>query len=63
MSSILQELEKEIANVTASVQKSNVGVVREVGDGVHHVDDAGFPARFRSGDDVHAVGNRDHFAE
>ncbi|MEK7954114.1 F0F1 ATP synthase subunit alpha [Luteolibacter soli] len=38
MSSILQELEKEIANVTASVQKSNVGVVREVGDGVAKVE-------------------------
>jgi F-type H+-transporting ATPase subunit alpha len=38
MSSILQELEKEIANVTASVEKSNVGVVREVGDGVAKVE-------------------------
>jgi F-type H+/Na+-transporting ATPase subunit alpha len=38
MSSILQELEKEIANVTASVQKSNVGIVREVGDGVAKVE-------------------------
>jgi len=38
MSSILQELEKEIANATASVEKSNVGVVREVGDGVAKVE-------------------------
>ncbi|WP_035609914.1 F0F1 ATP synthase subunit alpha [Haloferula sp. BvORR071] len=38
MSSILQELEKEIANVTASVAKTNVGVVREVGDGVAKVE-------------------------
>ena len=34
MSSILQELEKEISNVTASVEKSNVGTVRTIGDGV-----------------------------
>ena len=34
MSSILQELEKEISNVTTSVEKSNVGTVRTVGDGV-----------------------------
>jgi F-type H+-transporting ATPase subunit alpha len=38
MSSILQELEKEIANVTSSVDKTNVGVVREVGDGVAKVE-------------------------
>ncbi len=38
MSSILQELEKEIANVTTSVEKTNVGVVREVGDGVAKVE-------------------------
>jgi F-type H+/Na+-transporting ATPase subunit alpha len=38
MSSILQELEKEIANVTASVEKTNVGIVREVGDGVAKVE-------------------------
>jgi F-type H+-transporting ATPase subunit alpha len=38
MSSILQELEKEIANVSASVEKTNVGVVREVGDGVAKVE-------------------------
>src|SRR5690606_30514079 len=38
MSSILQELEKEISNVTTSVEKTNVGVVREVGDGVAKVE-------------------------
>jgi len=38
MSSILQELEKEIANVSSSVQKSNVGTVRTIGDGVAKVE-------------------------
>ncbi|MDA0767227.1 MAG: F0F1 ATP synthase subunit alpha [Verrucomicrobia bacterium] len=38
MSSILQDLEKEIANVTTSVEKTNVGTVREVGDGVAKVE-------------------------
>jgi len=38
MSSILQELEKEIAGITSSVEKSNVGVVRQVGDGVAKVE-------------------------
>jgi len=38
MSSILQELEQEIANVATSVNKSNVGIVREVGDGVAKVE-------------------------
>ncbi len=38
MSSILQELEKEISNVTTSVEKTNVGIVREVGDGVAKVE-------------------------
>jgi F-type H+-transporting ATPase subunit alpha len=38
MSSILQELEKEIANVATSVNKTNVGVVRQVGDGVARVE-------------------------
>lgn len=38
MSSILQELEKEIANIATSVEKSNVGIVREVGDGVARVE-------------------------
>ncbi|MGJ8676501.1 MAG: F0F1 ATP synthase subunit alpha [Akkermansiaceae bacterium] len=34
MSSILQELEQQIAGVSASAQKSNVGTVRTIGDGV-----------------------------
>ncbi len=38
MSSILQELEQEIANVTTSVGKSNVGTIREIGDGVAKVE-------------------------
>jgi F-type H+-transporting ATPase subunit alpha len=38
MSSILQELEKEIANVATSVNKTNVGIVRQVGDGVARVE-------------------------
>ena len=38
MSSILQELEQEIANVSSSVQKSNVGTVRTIGDGVAKVE-------------------------
>ncbi len=38
MSSILQELEREISAVTTSVDKTNVGVVREVGDGVAKVE-------------------------
>ena len=38
MSSILQELEQEIANVTTSVGKTNVGIIREVGDGVAKVE-------------------------
>jgi len=38
MSSILQEIEKEIAGLKTSVTKSNVGVVREVGDGVAKVE-------------------------
>src|ERR1035437_5541022 len=38
MSSILQDLEREIANVTTSVEKSNVGTVRQVGDGVAKVE-------------------------
>ncbi len=36
--SILQELEKEIANITTAVDKSNVGTVRETGDGVAKVE-------------------------
>ncbi len=38
MSSILQELEKEIAGISSSVEKSNVGIVRQVGDGVAKVE-------------------------
>lgn len=38
MSSILQELEQEIANVTTAVEKTNVGTVREIGDGVAKVE-------------------------
>jgi len=38
MSSILQELEQQIANVSASVEKSNVGTVRQIGDGVAKVE-------------------------
>ncbi len=38
MSSILQELEQEIANVTTSVMKTNVGVIREIGDGVAKIE-------------------------
>ena len=38
MSSILQELEKEIANASNSVGKTNVGIIREVGDGVAKVE-------------------------
>jgi F-type H+-transporting ATPase subunit alpha len=38
MSSILQELEQQIAGITRSVEKSNVGMVRQVGDGVAKVE-------------------------
>jgi F-type H+-transporting ATPase subunit alpha len=38
MSSILQELEQEISNLTTSVDRTNVGIVREVGDGVAKVE-------------------------
>ena len=38
MSSILQELEQQIAGITASVEKTNVGTVRQVGDGVAKVE-------------------------
>ncbi len=38
MSNILQELESEIAALKTSVSKSNVGVVRETGDGVAKVE-------------------------
>src|SRR6476646_11125735 len=38
MSSILQEIEAEIAGLKTSVTKSNVGKVREIGDGVAKVE-------------------------
>jgi F-type H+-transporting ATPase subunit alpha len=38
MSSILQELEQQIAGITTSVEKTNVGTVRTVGDGVAKVE-------------------------
>ncbi len=38
MSNILQELESEIAALRTSVTKSNVGIVREIGDGVAKVE-------------------------
>ncbi len=38
MSSILQELEQQIAGITTSVEKTNVGTVRQVGDGVAKVE-------------------------
>ncbi|GAA5123864.1 F0F1 ATP synthase subunit alpha [Luteolibacter yonseiensis] len=38
MSSILQELEQQIAGIASSVQKTNVGTVRTVGDGVAKVE-------------------------
>ena len=38
MSSILQEIESQIAGVKTSVMKQNVGVVREIGDGVAKVE-------------------------
>src|SRR5215210_2320515 len=38
MSSILQELESQISGLKTSTSKSNVGVVREVGDGVARIE-------------------------
>ncbi len=38
MSNILQELESEIAGLKTAVTKSNVGVVREIGDGVAKIE-------------------------
>ena len=38
MSSILQELEQQIAGISSSVEKTNVGIVRQVGDGVAKVE-------------------------
>ena len=38
MSNILQELETDIAGLKTAVTKSNVGVVRQVGDGVAKIE-------------------------
>ncbi|MCB1228313.1 MAG: F0F1 ATP synthase subunit alpha, partial [Verrucomicrobiales bacterium] len=38
MSNILQEIESQIAGLKTAVTKSNVGVVREIGDGVAKVE-------------------------
>ncbi|MEM7383601.1 MAG: F0F1 ATP synthase subunit alpha [Verrucomicrobiota bacterium] len=38
MSNILQEIEAEISGLKASASKSNVGVVREIGDGVAKIE-------------------------
>src|SRR5207253_2593714 len=38
MSSLLQEIEAQIAGVKASVAKQNIGVVREIGDGVAKIE-------------------------
>ena len=38
MSTILQEIESQIAGVKTSVMKQNVGIVREIGDGVAKVE-------------------------
>ena len=38
MSSILQDLESKIAGLKTSTAKSNVGIVREVGDGVAKIE-------------------------
>src|SRR5512135_2596176 len=38
MSSILQEIESQIAGIKTAVMKQNVGVVREIGDGVAKVE-------------------------
>src|SRR5215207_6947507 len=38
MSNIIQEIESEIAGLSNSVTRSNVGVVREVGDGVAKIE-------------------------
>lgn len=41
MSSILQEIESEIAGLKTATTKSNIGVVREIGDGVARVEGLG----------------------
>src|SRR5437762_8789937 len=38
MSNLLQEIEAQIAGVKTSVAKQNVGVVREIGDGVAKIE-------------------------
>ncbi len=38
MSTILEQLEKEIANVSTAVEAANIGIVREIGDGVAKVE-------------------------
>ena len=38
MSSILQELESQISGLKTSTTKSNVGIVREIGDGVARIE-------------------------
>lgn len=38
MSTILQEIEQQISGITTSVEKTNVGIVRQVGDGVAKVE-------------------------
>ncbi len=41
MSSILQEIESEIAGLKTATTKSNIGIVREIGDGVARVEGLG----------------------
>ncbi len=38
MSTILEQLEKEISSVSTTVEKANIGVIREIGDGVAKVE-------------------------
>ena len=38
MSTLLQEIENQIAGIKTSVGKQNVGVVREIGDGVAKIE-------------------------
>ncbi len=38
MSTLLQEIEAQIAGVKTSADKQNVGVVREIGDGVAKIE-------------------------
>jgi len=41
MADILREIEAEIAKATATPAKQNVGVIREIGDGVARVEGLG----------------------